>query len=98
MLQTFVDVLGFKVKDKVTGFIGTAACVGFDLYGCIQVVVTPPVNEKGEQGESRWFDFHRLSRMSSERVMDLPNFTGEPAHTRAVSTAYVQGPAEKPAR
>ncbi len=36
-----MSVLGLWVSDEVTGFEGIATSVGFDLYGCVQVVVTP---------------------------------------------------------
>ena len=36
-----LKLLGLKVKDKVTGFTGIITSVSFDLYGCIQVIITP---------------------------------------------------------
>lgn len=62
------DFLGKKAKDKITGFEGT--CTGFCVYlsGCNQVLVAPPVNEKGEFQSSRWFDVQRCELLESDPV------------------------------
>lgn len=70
-----MDLLGFKVTDKVTGFKGVVSSVSFDLYGCIQAVVCPEA-EKGSKKleDSRWFDVQRLTVTSKAPVMAVPNF------------------------
>lgn len=65
-LQDYVDLLGYRVRDKVTGFEGVVTSIGFDLYGCVQAVVTPPAKD-GKQEDSRWYDTHRLSIEPGER-------------------------------
>jgi hypothetical protein len=70
--------LGLRVQDKVTGFNGIVSSIGFDLYGCIQAVVTPQVREDGKSEESRWYDVKRLKVLDSEPVMELPDFLKEP--------------------
>ena len=83
--------LGLKVKDKVTGFEGVVTSISFDLYGCIQAVVTPPAGEAGKQEDSRWYDMTRLAILSDAPVMELPNYEyGYVAEGR-------KGPAAKPA-
>lgn len=72
--QAHLDLLGLKVKDKVTGFKGVVTSMSFDLYGCIQAIVTPEVNDKGATGDSQWFDVARLTVRSDKPVMDLPDF------------------------
>lgn len=84
-VSDYLQILGFPASDRITGFSGVAASVCFDLYGCIQVVITPPVNDKGEAPESRWFDIARVATTGG-RVMEPP----------ARWTA-AKGPAEKPA-
>ena len=64
--------LGHKVRDRITGFSGVAASVSFDLYGCVQVAVSPPANDKGELPDGKWFDIGRLEREGGERVMEPP--------------------------
>lgn len=80
-----IELLGQKAKDKVTGFESTVECICFDLYGCIQVVLKPVVDEKGDTKEAKWFDVTRLNITDTVRVMQPPVFTKKP-----------DGPAEKP--
>lgn len=72
--EVHLDLLGLKVKDKVTGFKGVVTSLSFDLYGCIQAIVTPEIGKDGNKGESHWFDVTRLSITSEKPVMDLPDF------------------------
>lgn len=74
-LDKFIDLLGYRVHDLVTGFCGVAESVSFDLYGCVQVAVKPASFKKdGDQNipDGRWFDYHRLVKMGGDRVMDIP--------------------------
>lgn len=80
-----LDLLGQKVRDRVTGLEGVVTTISYDLYGCVQAIVTPKAKE-GETRSSAWFDTHRLVVLNEKRVMPLPDF-GE-----------VKGPAEKPIR
>lgn len=73
MKQHF-DMLGHKAKDKVTGFKGVVSSLSFDLYGCVQVVLTPEVDGKGERQDGTWFDVTRIKITSKKRVMDVPDF------------------------
>jgi len=91
-VNQYLEVLGFKVKDKVTGFVGVAESVSFDLYGCVQVAVWPAMNAKGEMPEGKWFDHQRLELMSKEPVLEAPNFAFDKA------ARDVSGPAEKSMR
>ena len=89
-VQKHMKVLGHKVKDKVTGFEGVVTSVAFDLFGCIQVVVTPEATSDGGKGESSWYDIQRLIIISKKPVMELPDFEyGPVAEGR-------KGPAAKP--
>jgi len=83
-----IQLLGKKARDKVTGFVGVVECASFDLYGCIQVVLKPPVNDKGEMADGKWFDVNRIEIAPDERVMPMPQF--------AKPFADTTGPAEKP--
>lgn len=83
-------LLGHKVEDKVTGIQGIVATVGFDLYGCIQVIVNRGVDKDGKLMDGVWFDINRLKIISTEPVMTPPNYEhGPQAEAR-------QGAAEKP--
>jgi len=83
-----MKLIGFKVKDVVTGFTGVVTSVSFDLYGCVQAIVSPGLTEKGEPGDGRWFDMKRLVPTSEAPVMALPSFAVE----------AVPGPEFKPAQ
>lgn len=88
-VNSHIDLLGKTVKDRVTGFKGIVSSVSFDLYGCIQVAVTPPADEKGALPDGRWFDVNRVEVGAEARVMPVPPFAPRPAE-------HNYGPAEKP--
>jgi uncharacterized protein YrrD len=90
-MQKHMELLGMKVRDQVTGYTGVVSSVSFDLYGCIQAIVTPKAGEAGKQEDSRWFDVQRLRVIGKKPVMVRPNYEyGYVAEGR-------KGSAEKPA-
>lgn len=90
-VQKHLSLLGYRVKDKVTGQTGVVASVGFDLYGCVQAIVNPCLGKDGKLCDQVWFDVSRLEVLSKKPVMAPPNYDfGPEAEGR-------QGPAEKPA-
>lgn len=91
-LKKHLDLLGMNVKDRVTGFTGVVATIGFDLYGCIQAVVNPGTDKDGKLRESQWFDINRLTVTSSAPVMDRPEFEWTP---QSLSEG-LKGPADRP--
>ncbi len=87
-----LNMLGLKVKDRITQYTGVIQSVSFDLYGCIQGAVAPPVDKDGKLPTSIWFDLNRLEVVDDTPVMELPNFdVGRVAEGR-------QGAADKPAK
>jgi hypothetical protein len=86
-MNNYLDLLGREAKDVVTGFSGVCSSICFDLYGCVQAVLMPPVGKDGKAEDGRWFDTKRLQLKQGKRVMPLPAF--EPAK--------VAGGQEKPA-
>lgn len=91
-VQSHLSYLGKKGKDRVTGFTGIVTTVAFDLYGCIQVVLTPAALDKdGIPVASNWFDIGRVEITDDTLVMPQPDFDfGPVAEGR-------KGPATKPA-
>ena len=69
------DYLGLEAEDKVTGFKGIVTTLSFDLYGCIQVIVSPKAAEDGRIPHGEWFDIARLRILSDEPVMESPDYT-----------------------
>jgi hypothetical protein len=76
-MKEHMKLLGLTVKDCVTGFSGVVTTVGFDLYGCVQAVVTP-VAQDSKLEESRWFDTNRLEVTNETPVMEVPDFQTVP--------------------
>ena len=59
-VKKHLSLLGKRVKDKVTGLEGVVTSVGFDLYGCIQVIIHPGLDSSGKLQDPHWFDIARL--------------------------------------
>lgn len=88
-VQEHLKLLGMPCKDKVTGLTGIITSISFDLYGCIQAVVNPGLDEKGKQKGQSWFDVTRLE-VTGKPVMEPPNFE------HGYIAEGKRGPAEKP--
>lgn len=91
-IKKHINLLGHKATDKITGFTGVITSISFDLYGCIQAVITPPADsDKGEYKSGNWFDVTRLDITSGSKIMEVPEY----------SNGYIaegrKGAAEKPA-
>lgn len=83
----YLDLLGRPATDKVTKFKGVVTSICFDLYGCVQAIVSPEADSKdGKLGDSHWFDVKRLDVSRKAPVLTPPAFTQE-----------VAGPENKPA-
>ena len=71
--------LGYKARDRVTGFNGVITSMGFDLYGCVQAAITPTITVDDKTGKQEhqaghWFDCNRLELLTEDRVIPLPDF------------------------
>ena len=92
MINETIGLLGRRAKDRVTGFEGVITSVCFDLYGCVQVGVTPIAGKDGKLGDSHWFDVQRAELLGKTAVMSAPDF----AARAATIAEHASGPAEKP--
>lgn len=88
-VNAHLDLLGKKVRDRVSGFTGVVSSVSFDLYGCIQAAISPPIDKDGKLPDGRWLDINRIEIVDEKRVMPLPSYAASPAK-------HDHGPAEKP--
>jgi hypothetical protein len=77
-MKEHLKLLGCKVCDTVTGFAGVVSSISFDLYGCVQAVVTPGIDKDGKFVDGRWFDTKRLIVVDPTPVMEVPKFTAIP--------------------
>ena len=84
-VEKAVDMLGYPAKDKVTGCEGVITSASYDLYGCVQLVLTQKVDKDGRRDNGQWYDIARL-KITGKRVM-------EPVLPREQDTP---GPAFKP--
>lgn len=91
-MEKCLNVLGRRVEDKVTTMAGVATSVSFDLYGCIQVLVHPGLDKKGNIKDRQWFDISRL-RITGDPVMEPPDFGWV---SNVNQTKQAAGPEHKP--
>jgi len=89
-VKKHMNLLGLKCKDKVTGLAGVITSVSFDLYGCVQALVTPAIDKDTSKYESFWLDMNRLNITGKKPVMDVPDFDYGPV------AEGKKGPADKP--
>ena len=89
----YLNMLGLRVRDVVTGFEGIVESIGYDLYGCIQAVVKPAIDKTkpNDIPDGRWFDVKRLVAIDHKPVMDVPSFS-------SMGYGKENGPADKPSR
>lgn len=90
MISKHLSSLGYEATDRVTRFSGVITTVSFDLYGCIQAILTPKFDSKEE---SKWFDISRLE-ISNKKVMESPDY--EYTHTKPAIVAGHKGGFDKP--
>jgi len=93
LIKEHLDLLGHKVKDKVSDFEGVVISISFDLYGCIQADVRPTtLNKDNNIIMGSWLDVSRLEVLTKEPLMDAPNYEyGDIAKGK-------KGPANLPAK
>lgn len=93
MITETINLLGRKARDKVTAFEGVVTSVSFDLYGCVQVVLQPPLGADGKPADGAWMDVARLEMLKAKPAMGVPDFDAK----GKMPERYDSGPAEKPA-
>ncbi len=55
-MENGTTVLGSRVKCAISGFTGIATGRLEYINGCFQILIHPPVNDKGEDQKSIWID------------------------------------------
>jgi hypothetical protein len=68
MLTNKDVVLGKKVRDKITGFIGIAVAEHTYINGCKRISVQPSIDKNGKVPESVSFDIPQLEIVEEEKI------------------------------
>ena len=66
-------LLGYTLRDSVTGFVGVATGYCQYLSGCHQLLLVPPVAADGGYREGHWFDEQRVQLLPAEPRVVLDN-------------------------
>ena len=97
-MEQFIDLLGHKAQDKVTGRKGVITSVSFDLYGCCQIWISPQVGADGTRADGMWYDVSRAKITGKTKVMeaDFTAITTKDPLIRATKVkAGTKGPDDK---
>lgn len=83
-----VEVLGSKVKDRATGFSGTAVCLIHHISGCTHFAVKPRgiVEKTGNSIRMRDFDMRRLEGEKIPVLSDEEREESEKKHPSPADT------------
>ncbi len=74
IMNEHLKMLGFKMRDRITGVEGVITSVSFDLYGCVQGLMNRGPDKDGKLQDNYWFDMKRLDKVGDEPVMVAPDF------------------------
>lgn len=74
-MKQHLELLGHKVKDPISGLEGVVTSICFDINGCIQGAVTPPVDKDGKVVSGTWVDIQRLEKVSTKTLVKVSDFT-----------------------
>ena len=69
-----LDMLGKAGIDAVSGFSGIVTTISYDLYGCVQAVLTPKADKKEGIRDGHWFDIARIKITNEKTVLRVPDF------------------------
>jgi len=73
--EEVINLLGRTGKDKISGRSGVISSISFDLYGCIQLIMTPKnVNNDKTIESIGWLDINRIKILKKKKVMELVPF------------------------
>lgn len=92
IIEQTLDLLGYRVKDKITDFVGVVVSVTFDVNGCIQAIIKPKVDKDGKTRYPEVIDVQRLELLPDERVVTAPDWWNKVSRED-----YSHGPNEIPA-
>lgn len=71
-----LNLLGWRVRDDVSGLEGPVVSVSYDLNGCVMALIERGYGADGKRLDTQWIDTKRLARVSDGPVADQPVFAG----------------------
>lgn len=75
VLKSHLEILGYVVEDKVSGFTGVLCSVDIALHGAINYAVSPKYQgPHAEQDSSAWIPALNVNLISDKPVMACPNY------------------------
>ena len=72
-----INLLGLKVEDKITKATGIVTSISYDLYGCIQAIITLDAGTENRESLNQWYDIKRLKILDDTPVLDTPDWNVE---------------------
>lgn len=69
------NLLGKRLKDKVTGLEGIAVTKCIYLNGCIQYAIQAEIKQDGTLPKQEWVDIQTLEVISDGVINDIPDST-----------------------
>lgn len=73
-MKEHLRLLGFKVREKLTGLVGVVTSVSFDISGCVQGYVNPGVDKDNKTRDGCWYDTKRLEPLTKKSLLEAPTF------------------------
>ncbi len=72
-MATGKELLGYTMRDRVTGFTGVVTGACEYITGCSQILLVPPVDEAGKMRDSNWFDLQRCEVIPTHSRVAVDN-------------------------
>lgn len=73
-IDDLIDMLGFRIIDKITGMTGVVATAMFEIDGSMNVIIDPGVNAEGKLDGRYAFNIVRLEVMDEPRRVKAIDF------------------------
>jgi hypothetical protein len=74
-MKELFNLLGQKVRDKITGTSGVVDSLTFDISGRVRAAVNPEYDKnEAKLPNGIWVDAIRLELIGKDRVMPVPDF------------------------
>jgi len=75
-MKELFELLGRKVRDRITGTTGVVDTLAFDVSGRVRAAINPHYDEKeAKLPTGFWVDTNRLEILGKEAAMPIPDFS-----------------------